>query len=320
MANLGVDFNFHPVVAGGRVIDAIYLQGLEVTANHGVYEFERKELHPFRADLAVWVDSQASGVTDQLDLSVSYADVAVEVEKVISGQAVNLVETLAQRVAEQILQISDLVLAVDVRISKPEAPLTQNFTNVGVAIRRFGKLLQPPGQYVQLPEQGSWWTPGVAQAVLAFGANQGDRAEQIEQAIANLAASEQVITLQAAPLEETKAYVLPGMDPQPDYLNTVALLTTTYSPWELLSFCQFLEAKAGRKRMERWGKRVLDVDLINYVDSTGCPIESRHPRLQLPHPEARKRDFVLRPWAYLDPQAKLGNSLVSAYLTDLGTE
>lgn len=319
MTNLGLGFNFHPVVLGGRIIDMIYIEGLEVTASHGVYEFERQEFHPFRADLAVWVDTQASGLTDQLNLTVSYADVAIEVEKVLAGQAVNLLETLAQRVADQVLQISDLVLAVDVRISKPEAPLMKTFKNVGVVIRRFGKLLRKPGQYVKLPEQGSWWTPSIAQAVLALGANEGDREMQIKQALANLAANEQVISLQAAPLQETKALILPGMEPQPNYLNTVVLLTTSYSPWELLDFCHLLEIKAGRKREERWGKRMLDVDLINYTDPNGCAIKSRHPRLQLPHPEAKKRDFVLRPWVYLDPQAKLENGLVSTYLADLET-
>ena len=110
-----------------------------------------------------------------------------------------------------------------------------------------------------------------------------------------------------APLARTATVVDPGADPQPDFLNTVVLIATTLSPYEVLEVCQGLEAAAGRVRTEPNGPRTLDADIIAYEGVT-----SADPGLTLPHPRAAQRAFVLVPWAEADPFAELANQSVSS--------
>ncbi|GHF65662.1 2-amino-4-hydroxy-6-hydroxymethyldihydropteridine diphosphokinase [Deinococcus metalli] len=90
---------------------------------------------------------------------------------------------------------------------------------------------------------------------------------------------------------------------QPDYLNAVLALETAHSPRDLLAALHAIEARAGRKRRERWAARVLDLDLITYGDvvSDGVAGEGEP---QLPHPRAWERAFVLAPLADLSPDLR----------------
>ena len=88
-----------------------------------------------------------------------------------------------------------------------------------------------------------------------------------------------------------------GPPGQPPYCNAVVLLATTLTPEELLAALQALEAAAGRERLQPWGPRTLDLDLLWHGS------QRRHsPQLVLPHPRLLERSFVLAPLAALDPQ------------------
>jgi dihydroneopterin aldolase/2-amino-4-hydroxy-6-hydroxymethyldihydropteridine diphosphokinase len=89
-----------------------------------------------------------------------------------------------------------------------------------------------------------------------------------------------------------------GGPEQPDYLNAVLLARTRLSPRDLLAACRRIEAEHGRRREVRWGPRTLDIDVITYAD-----LEVSEPDLQLPHPRAAERAFVLAPWNQADPDA-----------------
>ncbi|HET9654237.1 MAG TPA: 2-amino-4-hydroxy-6-hydroxymethyldihydropteridine diphosphokinase [Kineosporiaceae bacterium] len=136
-----------------------------------------------------------------------------------------------------------------------------------------------------------------APAVLALGANLGDRLATLQSAVDELAGFEGVRLVAASPVVETEPV---GGPEQPDFLNAVLLVETTLSPLELLAACQQVETDHGRRRIVRWGPRTLDVDLIAYeglVADTAA--------LTLPHPRAGERAFVLDPWLAADPQAAL---------------
>lgn len=134
-------------------------------------------------------------------------------------------------------------------------------------------------------------------AVVALGANLGDRATTLQAALHDLAAFEGVRLLAASPVVETAPV---GGPQQPDYLNAVVLLETTLSPLELLAACQEVEVEHGRRRVIRWGPRTLDLDLIVYGELIAVT-----PQLQLPHPRVAQRAFVLVPWLAVDPEAML---------------
>lgn len=135
-------------------------------------------------------------------------------------------------------------------------------------------------------------------AVLALGANLGDRLATLQSALEGLADFEGVHLLEVSPVVETAPV---GGPDQPDYLNAVLLVETTLSPLELLAACQQVETERGRTRVIRWGPRTLDLDLIAYDQL----IAATAPQLVLPHPRAGERAFVLAPWAAMDPAATL---------------
>jgi 2-amino-4-hydroxy-6-hydroxymethyldihydropteridine diphosphokinase len=138
-------------------------------------------------------------------------------------------------------------------------------------------------------------------AVVAFGANLGDREETIRGAAARIARLPLVSEVQLSPLHETVAVRLDGPDPEaPAYVNAVALVTTRLAPSVLLGMLHAIEDENGRERHERWGDRTLDLDLIAYGDET-----SDAEAVRLPHPRAAERLFVLDPWLDLDPDAVL---------------
>ncbi|WP_460775601.1 2-amino-4-hydroxy-6-hydroxymethyldihydropteridine diphosphokinase [Microbacterium sp. GXF7504] len=151
-------------------------------------------------------------------------------------------------------------------------------------------------------------------AVVAFGANLGDREATIVQAAEELRAHPLVDSLLLAEPVDSVAVKLDGPDTDaPAYLNTVALVRTRLAPSTLLRLLHDIEARHGRVRVERWGDRTLDLDLIAYGD-----VVSDDPALQVPHPRAAERDFVLRPWLSIDPEAKLpGSGRVSELLARL---
>lgn len=143
-------------------------------------------------------------------------------------------------------------------------------------------------------------TPAV-RAVVALGANLGDRAQTMSAAVDELARLPLTRLVAAAEPIESVAVTLDGPDEQaPAYLNTVALLQTRLAPTVLLHCLHAIEERHGRERRVRWGDRTLDLDLIAYGD-----VRSDTPRLLLPHPRAAERDFVLGPWLRIDPDAVL---------------
>jgi 2-amino-4-hydroxy-6-hydroxymethyldihydropteridine diphosphokinase len=151
-------------------------------------------------------------------------------------------------------------------------------------------------------------------AVVALGANLGDRVATLRQAVAALAALPLTGEVRAADVVESVAVKPEGPDASaPADLNTVAIVSTRLAPSVLLSYLHAIEAAHGRERRERWGDRTLDLDLIAYAD-----VVSDDPRLILPHPRAAERDFVLAPWLALDPDAELpGHGRVADLLARL---
>lgn len=138
-------------------------------------------------------------------------------------------------------------------------------------------------------------------AVIAFGANQGDRAATIHAAARELAEADGVELTAISSLHETVALRVDGPDPDaPAYLNAVALIRTTLTPDALLELLHELESDHGRVRAERWGDRTLDLDIVDFAG-----LRRDRGGLTLPHPRAAERDFVLRPWLEVDPDAVL---------------
>lgn len=131
--------------------------------------------------------------------------------------------------------------------------------------------------------------------VIALGSNLGDREQILHAAIDEL--KKVVTVLKVSQFLETEPV---GGPEQPDYLNAVLIGESELDPVELLAKMQEIELAAGRERIEHWGPRTLDLDLI-----TADEIIMSTDFLTLPHPRAHERRFVLDPWLEIDPQAYL---------------
>jgi dihydroneopterin aldolase/2-amino-4-hydroxy-6-hydroxymethyldihydropteridine diphosphokinase len=138
---------------------------------------------------------------------------------------------------------------------------------------------------------------------VSLGANLGDAAAALQDAVHALELHPRIDVLAGSPLYVTAPV---GGVEQPDFHNAAVLVETSLPPRELLAVCQGIEVAAGRTREVRWGPRTLDLDLIAAHDArTGAAVTHDDAILTLPHPRAAERAFVLAPWADIDPDASL---------------
>ena len=260
--------------------DRIVLQGVSARGNHGVLDVEKRDGQTFVVDVTMVSDLAPAGRTDALEATVNYAEVARDVVARITGPSFDLIERLAEVVADDVLR-HDLVDSVEVVVHKPEAPVGHPFTDVQVRVER----------------------TNAAHVVIALGTNLGDRGQTLTDAVAALTALPGLTVTAVSDIVATDPV---GGPEQPEYLNAVVLARSLLHPHDLLHELHRIEAEHGRTRDVRWGARTLDLDLIQY----GLPgghreVVSDEPDLTLPHPRAHERAIVLVPWLAADPAASL---------------
>ncbi|ROP63652.1 dihydroneopterin aldolase [Curtobacterium sp. PhB130] len=115
--------------------DTIRLVGVRARGHHGVFDHERADGQDFVVDVAVEVDARAASGPDDLEQTVHYGVLAEQVVAEIERDPVDLIETLAERIAAAVLT-HRAALATEVTVHKPQAPITVPFTDVSITIRR----------------------------------------------------------------------------------------------------------------------------------------------------------------------------------------
>jgi 2-amino-4-hydroxy-6-hydroxymethyldihydropteridine diphosphokinase len=138
-------------------------------------------------------------------------------------------------------------------------------------------------------------------AVLSLGSNLGDRERTLRDAVREISALPGTTVLAASGLVQTPALKPEGVDvAAPAYLNAAVILSTEFTPEQLLDALNAVEQEHGRVRIERWGDRTLDIDIVSVAG-----VAQATERLTLPHPRAFERGFVLVPWLQVEPDAEL---------------
>ena len=132
-------------------------------------------------------------------------------------------------------------------------------------------------------------------AVIALGSNLDEPKVNLDLAIALLREATEVIAVSSYHSTKPVGY----MD-QPDFLNAVCIIESELPAMELLKLLHGIEKSMGRERTIKWGPRTIDLDLIQYGS-----LLSKADELQLPHPRAHERKFVLEPWLEIEPDAIL---------------
>lgn len=139
--------------------------------------------------------------------------------------------------------------------------------------------------------------PSAVLAYIGLGSNLDNPRQQVERALAALAALPATRLLRQSRWYQSAAI---GPGAQPDYINGAALIATELDPHTLLLQLQAIEAEHGRQRLIRWGARTLDLDLLLYGAQ-----QIHTDTLQVPHPRLQERNFVLYPLADLSPDLLL---------------
>lgn len=257
-------------------LDRIDIRGLEVMATVGVLPHERSSAQPIRIDLGLHVDLHEAGLSDELETTADYGDVAMRVADLVRESKDLLLERLATRIAEEVVAVRRIE-AVEVTVTKMRPPIPANLETTSVSIVRSRR------------ELGIGAREG-RQAIIALGSNLGDREAYLRRAVRALP---DVVSISR--VFETDP--VGGPDGQGPYLNMAVMLSTTLDPYALLRTCQRIEADAMRQRVVHWGPRTLDVDILFYDD-----VEIDDPELIVPHPRWSERSFVLAPLADIAPE------------------
>ncbi|MEX0346499.1 MAG: 2-amino-4-hydroxy-6-hydroxymethyldihydropteridine diphosphokinase [Rhizobiaceae bacterium] len=147
---------------------------------------------------------------------------------------------------------------------------------------------------------------------VGLGGNIGDPRRAMASAISTLVRDADIEMIAVSSLYSTPPW---GISEQPDFLNAVVELKTTLEPRQLLDKCLEVERSLKRERKERWGPRIIDLDIIAYGRR-----EVRENDLQLPHPRLAERAFVLVPLAEIAPEFVIGGNAVHELLDVVDTE
>ena len=251
-------------------MDEIRVKNLEVFCNHGVYKEENVLGQKFLVDASLFLSVRKAGRTDALGDSISYGDVCRLITAEMKKQNDQLLERVAERLAEQILLQFPPARAVRVTVKKPWAPVMLHLDYAAVTVER-----------------------GWHQVYVGAGSNMGDRSAYLAEAERKLKEDGNIRNFRAATVIETEPYGYVEQDP---FLNTVFAFDTLYEPEELLDRLHELEQAACRERKIHWGPRTLDLDILLYDDRV-----TESPELTLPHPDMHRRLFVLAPLCELNP-------------------
>lgn len=250
--------------------DEIRIDNLEVFAYHGVCPEEKVNGQPFYVNAVIYTDIRPAGLEDDLSLSTNYGEICHFINNWMKENVYDLIETVAESVAEQLLLNFSSIQALELEIRKPKAPVGLPFESVSVRIQR------------------SWH-----QVYLSLGSNMGDREAYLRQGLDALNENPLIQVQQVADFLETEPY---GGVEQDKFLNTAVKLRTLLTPKELLQRLHDIENAAGRTREIHWGPRTLDMDILFYDK-----LVYEDDALVLPHVDLENRYFVLEPLGRVAP-------------------
>ena len=269
-------------------MDKIHIKNLEVFAKHGVFPEENVLGQKFVISAVLYTSTREAGKTDDLTKSIHYGEVSQFVTEFMEQNTFKLLETVAERLAEEQLLRTEHLEKVSLEIKKPWAPVGLPLETVSVEIER------------------GWHT-----AYIALGSNLGDKEANLRLGVEGLRSTRGCRVEAVSDFLVTAPY---GGVEQDDFLNGAMKIRTLLTPHELLERLHEIEQEAKRERVVRWGPRTLDLDILLYDD-----LILDEEELHIPHIEMYKRDFVLKPLCQIAPYARhpVYNRTAAELLADL---
>lgn len=253
------------------IMDTIKIDDIEIYAFHGCLNEENVLGQKFYVSAVLYLDLEKAGKSDDINMSVNYAEVCENIKRVMTENRFNLIEKCAEEVASELLYIYDIVKAVDISVKKPQAPISMSFSSLSVNISRKKHI-----------------------AYLGLGGNIGDVKSNLDIALKSLNTKHTKVK-NASKYYRTSPV---GNTEQPYFINMAAEIETILSPKELIDFTMGIEKSLKRERNGRWTPRTMDIDILLYDD-----IVTNEKSIVIPHIEMHKRLFVLLPLSEIAPYA-----------------
>lgn len=250
----------------GKVI----VKKLKIKTCHGVNGFEKKQPQRFEFSAEVGCDFYEAAKNDEVSLTVNYSTVCKLITAVATQNVFNLIETLACRCAEAILENFPQATYATVCVEKPQAPVKAKFKTMAAeaTLRR-------------------------ERAYLSLGSSLGDKKAYLDFAVKGLNSTRGIKVKKVSSYIESAPY---GGVAKNTFLNACAEIETYLPPRALLHEINRIETEGERIRALRWGDRTLDIDIIFYGRQVIC-----EEGLIIPHHDYKNRRFVLDPLREIAP-------------------
>lgn len=251
-------------------MDQIHIRELIVFAHHGLFPEEKTLGQKFIVNATLTLDFNKASTRGDLTASVHYGDLSLFIQRWMNENRYDLLEQVAHYLSLEILHAYPILEKITLEIKKPWAPIALPMDSVSVVVHK----------------QRS-------RAIISLGTNQGVKEQHLQRALQYIGDHTEIDIRKQSSQVTTKAW---GKENQEDFLNMVIQLETTLTPHALLEVLLSIEQQMGRKRIEKWGPRIIDLDIIAFDD-----LVLQSDTLILPHPYAAERAFVIEPLREICP-------------------
>lgn len=251
-------------------MNEVKIRGLEISACHGVNDFEKVTPQRFIFDADIQTDFFGAAKADDINSTVNYSHVCKIITGITTTNVFNLIEKLAYECAFAILEREERAQGIMLTVYKPDAPLKCKFESVAVT--------------VQCERQTAY---------LSLGSSLGDKKETLDTAIQMLNGTRGIKVLKVSGYITTPPY---GGVAKNEFLNCAVSVSTYLTPHQLLDEIHKIEERCGRERKKRWDDRTLDIDIIFFGDK-----KVSDETLTIPHSDYLNRDFVKIPLKQIAP-------------------
>lgn len=268
-------------------MDCIKIKNLEVFANHGVFKEEKSLGQKFILSLSVYFDQSRAAKTDDLNYSINYGQLCFEILERYKEKSFDLIESSCLDIIDFIFAKYKMVEKIDLEVKKPWAPVHTAVDMISIKMSR---------------KRRNFY--------IGIGTNMGQKEENIAQAI-ELMKENGLDIVKESDLLKNKAW---GKTDQDDFVNKIVVANSYEEPEELLTILNKIEDEMGRKRLVKWGPRIIDLDIL-FVDYEKIYTD----RLIVPHPYIQDRSFILEQLVEIAPHFvhPILNKTVSALYEEL---
>ncbi|MDD5622641.1 MAG: 2-amino-4-hydroxy-6-hydroxymethyldihydropteridine diphosphokinase [Actinomycetota bacterium] len=287
----------------------IIIKNLNLFGYHGVKEIEKKNGQNFLYNIEILLNKDnflsEDKNEDDLENTLNYSEVIKLIKYINNDHRFDLLETLAQTIADRILELYQMAEKVSVIIEKTSPPIKDNLESVGIEYKRDRKSIKPGRMSNRKSESGS----EEVDIYMSLGSNIGNREDNLRKAVGLINSNPDIRIIKVSSIYETDPMYFKE---QNSFYNIVlkAQVNLKTGPFELVGFLKGIEYGMGRKKSEKkYNPRIIDIDLLYFGEMY---IESDF--LTIPHPRITERKFVLVPLSEISPEFKVRGEDIEKFI------